>query len=104
MTPHGLYYNRQGEPMTPEEFATLMENPESRRVADTTLPDGKWVSTVHLGLDHGFGTGAPVIFETMVFPSQAEPRELDSDRYCTEAEARAGHARMVEKWTKGGTP
>ena len=53
----------------------------SRRVAETTIkqpnrllwalgarPD-YWVSTVFLGLDHNWGVGPPLIFETMVFKS-----------------------------------
>lgn len=78
-----------------------------RRIAETTLPDGKWVSTVWLGLDHGAGCGPPLIFETMVFaPSRdGELREsLDCDRYATAAEAKAGHAEMVAKWSKGEQP
>ncbi len=69
-----------------------------KRVAMTTLPDGKRVSTVWMGLDHRFGHGAPLIFETMVFPPEGAG-DLDCDRYSTEEEAIAGHARMVTKWS-----
>lgn len=101
MTERGVYFDRHGEPVTSEEWARMMEEDAVRRVAETTHPDGKWVSTVYLGLDHNFGFGPPLIFETMVFPSQADMGELDCDRYSTEAEALKGHDRMVEKWTKG---
>jgi hypothetical protein len=37
-----------------------------RRVAETIV-DGKRVSTVFIGLDHQFGDGDPLIFETMIF-------------------------------------
>ncbi len=94
------YYDRQGKPMEMMDWAKRLET--DRRVAVTTLPDGHWVSTVWLGLDHSFTPGGPpLIFETMVFPPKGEGMgDLDCDRYSTEAEALAGHERMVEKWTQ----
>jgi hypothetical protein len=101
------YYDRQGNRLTLMEWAKRYEGKTGdamtaeKRVAETTLPDGTWVSTVWLGLDHSFGEGPPLIFETMVFPSKDGPlNELDCDRYSTEAEALAGHAAMVERWAK----
>jgi hypothetical protein len=94
------YYDRQGNAMTREEWATSYETrQDQKRVAETTLPNGRWVSTVWLGLNHQYGDGPPLIFETMVFPNQKDMGELDCDRYSTEAEALAGHAAMVDKWT-----
>lgn len=52
------------------------------------------VSTVFLGLNHNFGAGKPLLFETMVFGS---PCDQDQERYSTWEEAEAGHARMCEK-------
>jgi hypothetical protein len=97
-------FDRQGQPMELMEWARAMENQEYKRVAETTLPDGKWVSTVWLGLDHNFGGGPPLIFETMVFESPSGDGSLDQDRYSTEAGARAGHEAMVAKWLGGGQP
>ncbi len=95
------YYARDGSPMTMMEWANSFETRRDlKRVAETTLPNGRWVSTVWLGLNHSFGNGPPLIFETMVFPSREKLSEEDCDRYSTEAEALAGHAAMVEKWTK----
>ena len=95
-------YDRQGNPMTDVmEWGKLFEAPEYKRVAETTLSDGKWVSTVWLGLDHRYdGDGPPLIFETMVFPSHGKYVELDMDRYSTEEEAITGHEVMVRKWSK----
>ena len=64
-----------------------------RIVAKTTVRDGLDVSTVFLGLDHAFGDGPPLLFETMVF-HDGDGRE--QDRYSTWDEAMAGHQRMVE--------
>ena len=48
------------------------------------------VSTVFLGIDHGFD-GYPVLYETLVFGGLDEYGE----RYTTRLEAVAGHARAV---------
>lgn len=99
------YFDRQGNPMSLMEWANRFETADQtrdmKRVAETTLPDGKWISTVWLGIDHSFGSGPPLIFETMVFPSRANMNDLDCDRYSTEDQALAGHAAMVEKWRAG---
>ena len=53
------------------------------------------VSTVFLGLNHNwFGTGPPILFETMVFGGLLDG---EMDRYATLADARAGHWAMVER-------
>lgn len=51
------------------------------------------VSTVFLGLDHSFGFGPPLLFETMVF-GKNEWIEKDCERYSTWLEAEAGHRQM----------
>lgn len=48
------------------------------------------VSTVFLGLDHSFGFGPPLIFETMIFGKGGWCDEY-CDRYSTWQEAEAGH-------------
>lgn len=108
------YYDRQGNPITMEEWAALMEadlRGEYRIVCRTDLPDGSWLSTVWLGLDHSFAVmwmsnepPPPLIFETMRFgdtmggedfpdPEDGEP--TSQVRYSTEADAREGHARIL---------
>ena len=100
------YYNRQGEPITLAQMIAIETDAvargvNERRVAETTLPDGTWISTVHLYQDHNFsGIGPPLIFETMVFRNRKDMGDIDCDRYATETEALAGHRAMVEKWTK----
>ena len=99
------YYDRQGNPLTLMQWAAMFETGRDiKRVAETTLPSGRWVSTVWMGLNHRFGDGPPLIFETMVFPSRDDMGDLDSDRYSTEAEALAGHERMVAWWTAHDEP
>lgn len=51
-----------------------------------------WVSTVFLGLDHSFGSGEPLLFETIVFNGD----EVESqDRCSTWDEAERHHAEAV---------
>jgi hypothetical protein len=50
------------------------------------------VSTVFLGLDHNFGGGQPVLFETMVFGGEHDGYQ---SRACTYEEALAMHDRVV---------
>src|SRR3990167_5954569 len=65
-----------------------------RVVARTNVVPGSDVSTVFLGLDHQWGDGPPLIFETMVFGG---PLDQETERYSTWEEAEAGHAQMVER-------
>lgn len=57
------------------------------------------ISTVFLGLDHNYGTGPPLLFETMCFTGKRH-EEFDGegffDRYATREEAAEGHRRIVE--------
>lgn len=52
------------------------------------------VSTVFLGLDHQYGDGPPLLFETMVFGG---PLDHEMNRYSTWNEAEKGHQEMVER-------
>ena len=80
-------------------WGKFFEGLENRIVAQETLPNGKWVSTVFLGLDHGFGDKV-LLFETMVFFNKDDMGELDCKRYETWEEAESGHRKMVKKWSK----
>ena len=77
------------------EWVKWFDNdPQKKVVKQTTLDDGRWVSTVFLGLDHNYSDdGPPILFETMIFPgeSKAELIEEFCERYATWDEALAGH-------------
>jgi hypothetical protein len=65
----------------------------NRHVASTEVGNMR-VSTVFLGLNHQYGSGPPLLFETMIFggPEDAEYQ----DRCSTWEEAEAMHQRAVE--------
>jgi len=92
------YYDRAGQPITMDEWGNLLVKDISARVVakdDFRVAGGPvCVSTVWLGLDHQWGDGPPLIFETMVFGGSIEG---EMERYSTEAEALAGHAAMCAK-------
>lgn len=75
------------------EFARWFEQAD-RHIALTYLGDGVTVSTVFLGMDHNFGDGPPLLFETMCFGSSLNEEQR---RYSTYDEAEIGHAVMVRR-------
>lgn len=88
------FYNRAGEPITAEEWATAMKAP-AKTVEFTAVAEVWDVSTAWLGLDHDFvGAGPPRIFETLVVERVTREVVL-TRRYSTEIEAIAGHEEIV---------
>lgn len=80
----------------PDLLKWAMRFEATQRVALTRLPFRGRVSTVFLGLDHSFGHGPPLLFETMTFLGRGEMNGY-CDRYSTWDEAEAGHARIVAR-------
>lgn len=89
-----IWFDRDGQPVSIQEWTDLRSSEEYIRVASTYGPGERWwVSTVWIGIDMGFRrSGPPVIFETMVFGG---PLTDECFRYATEAEAHAGHEVIV---------
>ncbi len=89
------HFDKDGRQIPLWRWVVLFENMPYCRVAETHLWPGIRISTVWLGLDHGWGDRR-LIFETMVFT----PYEGwdDTDRYGSLAEARWGHACFCAKW------
>ena len=91
-----LYFDREGQPIDVLAWGRNLENQDYRVVVQHWVR-GWQVSTIWLGLDHSFGRGSPLIFETTIFPpgDEAGNGSIWSDQYCdryaTEAAARAGH-------------
>lgn len=59
--------------------------------------NGVHVSTVFLGIDHSWGNGAPILFETMVFGGVLDSYQR---RYSTYEQAEAGHILACEEVIK----
>lgn len=102
----GIYYDRDGQAITLERYAELFGNDgddDYKRVAQDDVGE-LWVSTVWLGIDHAFGDGPPIIFETMIFRDGDFGRDLAMWRYTTETAALAGHDRVVAALRDGVPP
>ena len=89
----GRYYVLDGR--TPRavddvmEWAKQFSFGQHRHVAVTWGGEIR-VSTVFLGLDHQYGDGPPLLFETMIFGGKHDGYQ---DRYSTWEQAEAGHRR-----------
>jgi hypothetical protein len=91
-----LFYDPDGQPCSLRQY---VEYTETRgRVMIHAWPNRTHVSTVYLGIDHGWGhTERPLIYETMVFGPDGIPEAYEdfTRRYSTFEEALAGHAEVV---------
>jgi hypothetical protein len=92
MMDHYILKDRVPVPVSFEEWCEKFSE-EDRRVALTNIGDVE-VSTVFLGMDHSFGGGEPLLFETMVFGG---PLDEEMDRCGTWEEAEEMHRKMCER-------
>lgn len=79
------------------KWATWLEDSLNRRVAGDWV-NGIQVSTVFLGVDHSFGEGPPLLFETMIFGGWHDQYQV---RCSTWEEAEAMHLKawgLVRRW------
>ncbi len=63
-----------------------------RVVEQTAVNNEITVSTIFLGLNHQFGDGPPLLFETLIIGG---PNDGDMRRYPTWKEAEIGHGEMM---------
>jgi len=92
------YYDWDGQPIDLWEWSFRIEFLK-KHVGDEII-NGKRISTVWLGLDHGFGSTL-LIFETMIFGEFDGVAEDYMMRYKTYDEALEGHQRTCELVRKG---
>lgn len=78
------------------KWGLWLETSGRRRVALDDLGGGHVVSTVFLGINHNFGGGPPVLFETLIGDPDGEQEIY---RYCTWDEAEKGHVAHVARIT-----
>lgn len=97
MDMYGKLVDRKVTPCANDEALFQWGDDFDRRVAKDEFGD-VMVSTVFLVLNHAFGDGPPLWFETMVFGG---PDDQYCDRYTTWDEAKAGHDAVVAKLKAG---
>jgi hypothetical protein len=88
------YYKLDGKLVVPVkdliEWARWLEFAD--RTVDQTRIGPILVSTVFLGLDHNFGSGLPLVFETMIFRGGDGG---ETWRFASWQEAEEGHGKAV---------
>lgn len=72
---------------------TVRKDTATVRVAGEPVGEVR-VSTVFLGLDHSFGEGPPLLFESMIFGG---PLDQEQDRCSTWEAAEKMHEKMMER-------
>lgn len=90
--------NAIAEPNVVKWAEWFCNNPGRRQVLATKVGPEAVVSTVFLGLDHNYGDGPPILFESMVFGGEHDSFQM---RYCTMEEAKSGHEYIVSKLQTG---
>ncbi len=90
----GNYIEIDGEVLLVDDLTEWMDifHASDHNVMKTNLPGIK-ISTVFLGIDHQYGRGPPILYETMVFGGQHDEY---TERYPTRKEATSGHERIVK--------
>lgn len=99
--PRPMYYDKQGRQITRERWSELAERGFYKNVLRHRLDMNVMVSTVWLGLDHGYGDHRQ-IFETMSFEDMiaSGASETVCKRYATAIAAIIGHFRVLRRVCK----
>ena len=82
------------------EEMKYIQDPKNRVVRQTEFTNGEKLSTVFLMVDHGWGEGDPILFETMLLGNNGDDI---LNRYCTWNEAEAGHIKFVNQLIESGS-
>lgn len=106
MSIHHYILNEQGDPFIEPDLITWAKWFEkAKRHAGLTTVGRYKISTVFLGLDHNWGLGPPVVWETMVFKKESKGKKwilgdfmkVEMDRCSGSSEqAEAMHEKMVK--------
>ena len=72
---------------------SIENDPETQKVSRTEISPEAYVSTVFLSIDHAFGGGLPILFETMIFGGPLDGYQW---RYHVRVQAERGHQKAVE--------
>lgn len=87
-----MWYKLVGKIPTPvDDIREVNFDDHAARTVARDEIDGIAISTVFLGLDHGFG-GESLFFETMIFGGEHDESQW---RYATWEQAEIGHAKAV---------
>lgn len=91
--------NKEPYEVSIEEAVKLYDDLEMKIVKQDKLDDGTFISTVFLGMDHGWWDERknhnykPVLFETMIFGGEYDQYQ---ERYTTYQKALEGHEQAIK--------
>jgi hypothetical protein len=81
-----MYYHRDGTPIVDNEllpatlqWALMFEDGPGRTIGRNRTLYGERLSTVWLGMEHGWDGGRPLIFETMLFAPKRDDAQADRE-------------------------
>lgn len=97
-----MYYDRARNPITVEQYLELSKDP-AYKIVQQDYVDEYFVSTVWLGVDHGWRIGEGIVFETMVFDAKTRNKSFFQERYLNERGAKEGHQWVLEQIRNGET-
>jgi hypothetical protein len=82
------YFDKKCDPIDTDKWVKLFSDKSYQIIKQTQLHTGAHISTVWLGLTHGYGPNGPLIFETLI---TLRDEEEEMYRYATEEEAIKHH-------------
>lgn len=93
--------NKKPYKVSLEESYKIYQDSAMKVVQQDTLPNGKFVSTVFLGMDHSWEDKnnpdyKPVLWETMIFPNDESGADEYMERYTSYEDAVEGHQRALK--------
>ncbi len=94
--------DENGEPKKEKnvlKWAKWFEKSGKQRIVKQSKPNKYFVSTIFLGLDHSFGSGELVLWETMVWNPAG--RDIFQERHSSREKAEMTHDRLVEQIVGG---
>lgn len=94
-----MYYilDENNKPVKVEQAFTDWANKFTEKMRRTAFDeiDGVSISTVFLGIDHSFGQGEPLLWETMCFSHNPDYDQYQ-ERYTSHEDAMEGHRKCVK--------
>lgn len=86
------YILKNKKPVLASSIEEWAKGYQKNRIVKQEKINDVFISTVFLGLDHSWGGGPPILFETIIFEGEHDQYQ---DRYCTWEEAEIGHEKAV---------
>ena len=94
-----ILVEKEVRPVSLITWGEWLEMHNDDRIVKRDDINGRFVSTVFLAYAHSFNGGPLLLFETLVFPSRTEMREIYCDRCTTYSEAEAMHVKACD-WVR----